>query len=149
MGLDAVVQKVVDKIQTDVNLGTTDLKDVKKIYFGKLRELPINYPCVAVFLQDEGENPGSTKADSTRILYRIIIGITVFEKYIDDDSGEKEAMKKLARIEIVLRSDKTLGGTVADEPVPAMSKTPEAFVTDELAITALTMFVTYRRWENY
>lgn len=144
---DQIIQKVIDKIQADVDLGTTDLKDVKKIYFGRLKTLAIDYPAVVVWLEDEFENDGA-KADSTRILYRDILGIAVLERSTDEDSGEKNALKKAARIEVVLRANKTLDGTVADEPIPAIPKKPLPVNFDDFAFTEISMFVTYRRWEN-
>ncbi len=148
MGADAIIQKVIDKIQADVDLGTTDLKDVKKIYFGKLRTLPIDFPAVIVWLEEEAPNDGVPKADSTRILYRDVVGVAVVEKNTDEDTGEKNALKKAARIEVVLRANKTLDNTVADEPIPAIPKRPNAVDVQDFALTEVPMSVTYRRWED-
>ncbi len=148
MTAEVIIQKVIDKIQADVNLGNTDLSDVKKIYFGKLRTLAIDFPAVVVWLEDEATNDG-IKADSSRIIYRDIIGVSVIERNTDEDTGEKNALKKAARIEVVLRANKTLDGTVADEPLPAIQKKPMPVDMGDFAITEVPMFVTYRRWENY
>lgn len=145
---DAIIQKVIDKIQADVNLGNTDLSDVKKIYFGRLRTLAIDYPVVVVWLENEVENDG-VRADSSRILYRDMIGVAVVERSTDEDTGEKNALKKAARIEVVLRASKTLDNTVADEPIPAIPKQPLPIDIGDFAITEVSMFVTYRRFENY
>lgn len=144
---DQIIQKVIDKLQEDVDAQNTDLKDVKKIYFGRLRTLPIDYPIIVVWLEEEIENDG-VKADSSRILYRDVIGIAVAERSNDEDAGEKNALKKAARIEIVLRANKTLDGLVADEPLPAIQKRPNPINTEDFTVTEVPMFVTYRRWEN-
>lgn len=148
MSVDAIIQKIIDKIQADVDLQNTDLKDVKKIYFGKLRTLPIDYPIVVVWLEEEIEND-TTRADSSRILYKDVIGVAIAERSSDEDTGEKNALKKAARIELVLRANKTLDGLVADEPLPAIGKRPNPINTENFALTEVPMFVTYRRWENY
>lgn len=145
--LDAIIQKIIDKIQADVDAQNTDLKDVKKIYFGKLMTLPIDFPIVVIWLEQETENDG-VKADSSRILYRDVIGIAVAERSNDEDTGEKNALKKASRIEVVLRANKTLDGLVADEPLPAIPKRPNPINTEDFAFTEVPMFVTYRRWEN-
>jgi hypothetical protein len=144
---DQIIQKVIDKLQEDVDAQNTDLKDVKKIYFGRLRTLPIDYPIIVVWLEEEIENDG-VKADSSRILYRDVIGIAVAERSNDEDAGEKNALKKAARIEIVLRANKTLDGLVADEPLPAIQKRPNLINTEDFTVTEVPMFVTYRRWED-
>lgn len=149
MGADAIIQKIIDKLQADVNANNTELKDVKKIYFGRLRTLPIDYPIIVVWLEEETENDGATKADSSRILYKVVIGIAVAERNTDEDTGEKNALKKAARIERVLRENKTLEGLVADEPLPAIPKRPNPINTEDFAFTEVPMFVTYRRWEDY
>lgn len=148
MAADNIIQKIIEKLQADVDAANTDLKDVKKIYFGRLRTLPIDYPIIVVWLEEEVENDG-VKADSTRILYRDTIGIAVAERSQDEDTGEKNALKKAARIERVLRANKTLDGLVADEPLPAILKRPNPINTDDFAFTEVPMFVTYRRWEDY
>jgi len=145
---DQIVQKVIDKIQADVSLGNTDLSDVKKIYFGRQKTLPIDYPAIVVWLESELPNDG-VKADSSRILYIDTVGIAVLERSNDEDSGEKNSLKKAARIEVVLRANKTLDNLVADEPIPALSKNPLPVDVGDYAFTELTMFVPYRRWENY
>ncbi len=148
MTAEAIIQKVIDKIQADVNLGTTDLAGVKKIYFGKLRTLAIDYPAVVVWLEDEVPNDG-VKADSSRILYRDTIGVSVIEKITDASTGYQNALKKAARIEVVLRANKTLDGLVADEPLPAIPKKPLPIDVEDFVLTEVPMFVTYRRFENY
>jgi len=148
MGTDAIIQKIIDLIQAEVDVANTDLKDVKKIYFGRLRTLPIDYPIIVVWLEEEVENDG-VKADSSRILYRDTIGIAVAERSQDEDTGEKNALKKAARIEVLLRANKTLDGLVADEPLPAIPKRPNPINTNDFAFTEVPMFITYRRWENY
>jgi hypothetical protein len=148
VSIDQIVQKIIDKIQADVDLGTTDLKDVRKIYFGRLKTLAIDYPIVVVWLQDELENDREPKGDSTRLLYRDIVGIAVAEKSSDEDSGERNALKKAARIEIVLRANRTLDGLAADEPIPAIAKHPLPVNIQDFGLTEVSMFVTYRRWEN-
>jgi hypothetical protein len=145
---DQIIQKVIDLIQADVNLGTTDLKDVWKIYFGRLRSLPVDYPIVVVWLEEETENDG-VRADSSRMMYRDVLGISVAERNMDEDTGEKNALRKAGRIEVILRANKTLGGLVADEPLPAIPKRPNPINTEDFAFTEVPMFVTYRRWENY
>ncbi len=148
MTAEAIIQKVIDKIQADVNLGTTDLAGVKNIYFGKLRTLAIDYPAVVVWLEDEVPNDG-VKADSSRILYRDTIGVSVIEKITDASTGYQNALKKAARIEVVLRANKTLDGLVADEPLPAIPKKPLPIDVEDFVLTEVPMFVTYRRFENY
>jgi len=146
--LDQIVQKVIDNIQADVNAGNTDLSDVKKIYFGRQKTLPIDYPAVVVWLENELPNDG-VRADSSRILYLDTIGIGVLERSNDEDSGEKNVLKKANRIEVVLRANKTLDGLVADEPIPGIPKNPLPIDVGDYAFTELTMFIPYRRFENY
>lgn len=145
---DQIIQKIIDKMQADVDAQNTDLKDIKKIYFGRLRTLPIDFPIVVVWLEEETENDG-VKADSSRILYRDVIGISVAERNTDEDTGEKNALKKASRIETVLRANKTLDGFVADEPIHAIPKRPNPINVEDFTFTEIPMFITYRRWENY
>ncbi len=145
---DQIVQKVIDKLQADVDLGTTDLKDVKKIYFGRRKSLAIDYPALVVWLENELPNP-NPQADSSRILYQDLVAIAILERSNDEDSGEKNSLKKAARVEVVLRVSKTLDGLVADEPIPAIPKNPLPVDTGDFAFTEVSMFVTYRRWESY
>ncbi|MEM2759872.1 MAG: hypothetical protein QXU32_06610 [Nitrososphaerales archaeon] len=148
MSADQIIQKIIDLIHADVDLGTTDLKDVRKVYFGRLRTLPIDYPIIVVWLEEESEND-DVKADTSRILYKDVIGIAVAERNTDEDAGEKNALRKAARIEVVLRANKTLDGLVADEPLPAIPKRSNPVNAEDFALTEVPMFVTYRRWEDH
>ncbi|RMF29832.1 MAG: hypothetical protein D6752_05230, partial [Candidatus Nitrosothermus koennekii] len=135
---------IVDIINDGIN-NIAELNDVKHVYYGKLRTLAIDYPSIIVWFEEEQANDG-VKADSSRILYKDIIGIAVLEKSIEEDKGEKNALRKIVKIEELLRANPNLDGLVADEPLQAMPKRILPVNMRDFALTEVSMIITYRRW---
>ena len=144
--IDEIIQRVIDLINDGIN-SIAELSDVKHVYYGRLRTLAIDYPAIVVWLEEELPNDG-IKADSSRILYRDVIGIAVLEKSVDEDEGEKNVLKKVAKIEELLRTNPNLNGLVADEPLQAIPKRIQPVKIQDFALTEVSMLVTYRRWVN-
>ncbi len=142
--IDQIVQKVIDIIRDGANR-IPELSDVKRVYYGRLRMLAIDYPAVVVWLEEELPNDG-IKADSSRILYKDVIGIAVLERSVDEDEGEKKAIRKVVKIEELLRANPTLDGLTADEPLQPIPKRVLPVNLRDFAITEVSMMVTYRRW---
>ncbi len=142
--IDQIIQSIVDMLKNAINT-IQELNDVKHVYYGRLRTLAIDYPAIVVWLEEEVANDG-IKADSSRILYKDIIGISLLEKSVEDDIGEKNALKRAVKIEELLRSNPTLNGLVADEPLPAIPKKILPVNVTDFTLTEVSMFVTYRRW---
>ncbi len=144
--IDRIIQSIVDMLNTSINT-IEELNDIKYVYYGRLRTLAIDYPAIVVWLEEEIANDG-VKADSSRILYKDIIGISLLEKSVEDDIGERNALKRIVKIEELLRTNPTLNGLVADEPLPAIPKKILPINTNDFTLTEVSMFITYRRWVN-
>ncbi len=144
--IDVIVQKVIDIIKDGIN-NMSELDDVKHVYYGRLRTLTIEYPAIVVWLEEELPNDG-VKADSSRILYRDVIGISVLDKSVEEDEGEKSVLKKAVKVEELLRANPTLDGLVTDDPLQAIPKRILPVNMRDFALTEVSMLVTYRRWVN-